>query len=354
MERDYFEEYLVSIKPDVDPNLWNQATGNIKSTIQKALFSPITKELDGLRAKLKELTEQKAAIDTKLKLGKDGDKELTEKQKEELTAQSKQLGETIKNTESAIKTGEGELSKLSASFKTAGVWMTAYIAVVKSAIETAKKIVEQSKKISNQFVTQGSIQVDRDVRDVMGKFGVDTQTALGISTAAETLGYDINEYSKWTVAQRNAFAELMKEYQTGIDNINPEKLEAFNKATQEYQLMIAKFQVRMKVAITDLFASSDAVNSIMETFGKTMDNIATILESDAVKTGFDLIMGLIDGILKFATAPLNWLGSMFGGGGSTTNNKSVTVNNNISSSRELNSEQLAVDIGLSVRNAMMG
>lgn len=352
MERDYFEEYLVSIKPDVDPGLWNKATGNIRSTIQKAIFSPLTKELDKARAQLKSLTEQKTKILATLKSGKDeSGKELTAEQKEALETESKQLGEAIKGISGSIKVGEDKLKGLSEHFSKAGVIMTAYIAVVKSAIETAKKVIKESEKISNQFVSQSSIKVDTGVRDIMGKFGVDTQTALGISTAAETLGYDLNEYSKWTNAQREAFSELMQTYQSGIDAIDPQKLEDFNKATQEYQLMVAKFQVKMKVALTDLFASSEAVQGIMETFAKTLDSIANILSSDAVKEAFDLIMGIIDGILKFVTAPLNWLG---GGSSSsvTNNNRSVTVNNNISSTGGINSEQLAVDIGLSVRNAM--
>ena len=64
-------------------------------------------------------------------------------------------------------------------------------------------------------------------------------------------------------------------------------------------------------------------------------------------------MGIINGILKFVSTPLNWLGSAFSRGNvnnNTTNSVKVEVSNN--SSQGIDPSQLAVDIGMQVQNAL--
>jgi len=338
MAQQYFDEYLVSLKPDVDMNAWRKASGSITGVLQKTLLKPFSKNLDNERAELERLQ----------KLLK------TPKQLKESGLSAEEVKKRVDELQKTIADDEAAFNAFSKNVTTASISLGVFIAAVKAAIDAAQAAAKQASEISNQFVSQGSIKVNRDVRNVMAKFGVDASTAQSITSASEILNYDLSEYAKWTQAQREAFSSLMKEYQTGIDKINPNKLQQFNKATQEYQLMQARFQLKFKLALTEMYANSEGLVKTLNTLGESMDSIAAILSSDVVKGGFDLLMGIINGILKFVTTPLNWLGSLFNGGGSNTTNNTANVNTTVNTTGGIDSEQLAIDIGLSVKNAMTG
>jgi hypothetical protein len=194
--------------------------------------------------------------------------------------------------------------------------------------------------------------VNTDTRDVMGKFGVNAKTAQSLTAVSSQLNIDLSDYSKLTYGQRKAFSDLMQHYQAGLDSIDTAKLDKFNKATQEYQLMQAKFNLDLKLSITKMLSESEGASKVLETITGSMEDISKILSSDGVAKGFDFFMGAINGILKFVTTPLNWLGNMFGGSSSTTTNKTATVNTTINSYGGTSPEQLAIDIGMQVQGAL--
>jgi hypothetical protein len=101
-----------------------------------------------------------------------------------------------------------------------------------------------------------------------------------------------------------------------------------------------------------MFAESEGASKVLKTLSGSLEDISKILTSDAVATGSDFIMGIISGLLKFATTPLNWLGNLMGGSSVTNSTKTANVSTTINSYGGTSPEQLAIDIGMQVQGAL--
>jgi hypothetical protein len=286
------DEYLISIKPSVDMTAWKKATGKLKEDI----------------------TDEFAKIFT------DGSPE--------------------------------SIKQFSKNIEKSSEYLAMFGEAVDYAASKARQFADQASDISNRFISQSSLFVDTNTRDIMGKFGVGSTTAQSINAASNHLGISTSDYARLTQGQREAFAELMQYYQAGIERIDPTKLQQFNEATQQYQLNVAKFHIDTELRFMEILAESGSLPQLLDTFGDAMENITAILGSDAFKTGADVFIGLLNGILEFVTMPLEGLGKLFGAGksegGNTTNN--ITVNN--SSYGGISDSDIAYDIGLQVQNAL--
>ena len=362
---DRLNEYVVRIKPQFDAEEWKQASDTIARTIKSPLqsakqftdniFNTYKRKAAALQDRNRQqgiysLDEQFKDIQERITRA-----QISGDQKELISAQKQfeKLGGATKQAEVANQILETQHAVEMANRFSKGIGVaTIAVALFTTAIKKSKDIVQQATDVSSRFVSQSSINVDEGVRGAMIRYGTDSTTAQSIVSASEALNLDLSNYSKWTRAQREGFNSLMKTYKEGLDSINPDKLKQYNKAVQEYELTRAEFDMKIQLAWTKVLASSDAVPQLLETFEHGMDSIVNLLSSDAFKTGFELFTGIINGIIKIATMPLNLLGDLFTLGSSRNTSTTTTTNNNTIYATSTDSKDLAIDIGLQLQGVL--
>lgn len=346
----FIEEYLVSVRPSFNRSEWNAVSGNISGFLNKGV-SGAQKKLDEEMKQLQKRMADNFNKRQELQLIIDSPSSSADE-----VAKAKAGLEPLKQEADVLAANMQGLDKqatsLSKNVASASIAFAALVAAISIAVESAKKLGDAASETSNKLPTQDSVFVDTGVRDIMGKFGVDSTTALGLSEVSSALNISLSDYSKLTQAQRKAFADLMEYYQEGIDSIDAGKLKSFNEAVQEYQLRVVKAQMEVKLAFTKLLAESDAVPRILDLVADSLESISDILASDAFQTGAEILFGIIEGILKFATAPIKLFGGLANAKerGNTTN--TVNISTNVNNNNKIDTEKLAVDIGLQVQNAL--
>ena len=383
-------EFLATISPSYNISQWESAGNNIGNKLNTVLgkvflqgtkrqikelekrFEQLNKKRDLMKKKKKKTSSERDSLLSQIS-AIDRDKKLSDEEKAErkLPLQDK-LGNVesiLSKQRNAQKGVLGELSETSTALDNANLkvanfgkgltqsagYMAIFVQAVKAAWEAAQKIAEEAVEFSNQFISQSSMFVDEDIRDLMAKFGISSEQAQSMNYASNALGIDLEDYSKLTEGQRKLFAELMQEYQEGLDSIDDQKLQRFNESVQEYQETTTKFQMKLQLSLYKILAESDAVPELLDTIGETLESITNIISSDAFQTAADIILGIINGILEFATAPLNFIGSLFGGNdsgsSSTTNNNSTTNNININNNNKISGQELALQLSMQLQNA---
>lgn len=361
------DEYVSLIKPQLDVDGFNQVGKQFQQKLENVLkpvsaifdasLTKETKKLEVLKAKLVDAKNALGKL-TAAREGKTGEYDKLGGTKEESrlqklvakleTAVGKQSGAVDKQAakQSALS---ANIEAFSAKIGKSAVYLEIFGKTVKIASDQANKLAESAAKLSNRFVSQASVFVDEQTRNLMARYGATATQAQSMTSAAGVLNLNLSDYSRWTLGQRKAFDDLMRHYQEGIESIDTAKLERFNKTTQEYQLMQAKFRMDLELSMAKLLGESDALPKLLNTLQQGMEGIVNILSSPIVQEAFELFTGIINGILKLVTAPLNLLGQMFAGG-STTNN---TTNNNVNiSAVGGDSRELAIDIGLQLQNVL--
>lgn len=390
-KRQVIQEYLATISPSYNLQQWertgNEIGGKLQTILGKTLFKGTNEQIQQIEKRIDQLTRKRDLISRSIqqssqqrdslldkirgiedneKLSDDEKAQQTAPLREELakvedvlkkqrTAQKGVVSE-LNTEQQALSAANGKLSGWSAGISKASAYLAIFITAVKVAWEAFQKLAEDAAEFSNKYVSQNSIFVDTDVRDMMARFGIGNEQAQSMLAASEGLGIDLSDYSRLTQAQRQAFDELMQHYQQGLDSIDPDKLDRFNSVVQEYQLTQLKFEMDMQLIWQKMLAESDALPQMLETVSDVLGTITDILGSDAFQTGAEILFGIINGILEFASAPLKLFGGLFGGGGSsksssttnnnTTNNNNVTVNAN-----GVSGQQLALDLSMQLQNA---
>ena len=260
----------------------------------------------------------------------------------------------MKTVSDLLDEANGKLSKASKGLSTASIFLGVFVASVKTASNAAKELSNAMSEVSNRYITNESIFFNEDIRDIMAKFGIDSSTAQAMQAAMDALNIDIEDFAKLPEGTRKAFDDLMKHYQDGINSLDTNKLDRFNEVVQQYQLRKVKFEMDLQLIYMKLLTQSDALPNLLETIGNALDSITTILDSDAFQVGFEILSGLINGILEFATAPLNLIGKLFGEGNSSNvvnNNNTANTNTfNINGNYGTSSKQLAMDIAMQLQN----
>lgn len=403
-------EYVAYITPEIDVNQWkavssqiegvlgsglNAVTNLFNKKLQKAReeLDKLQKEQASAKAKLLEITQirqQKEDVSTQLsrlrsidvstEKGKEKYREIGGEKEEErllkllskLTGKYEQLGGKDKELELSEKTAKGakDMEALSGTIKglstksaalakgaaVAAGTLALFVTAVIAAYKAANKFADAAIDISNKFVSGSTIRPDTDVRDVMIRYGVDTKRAQAMTATSETLGLDLDDYSKWTSGARKAFKELTNYYEDEINKIDPDKLKRFNEATQEYQLLQAKFQIKLKTSLIRLVAESDVLPKLLDTLSDNLDILTDILSSPGVQAGVETILELINAILSFVNKLGKGISWLLGGSSSnnTTNNtnttnKNTTITINASSS---DTTQLARQIGAQLQSSL--
>lgn len=387
--RKVITEYLATISPSYNKQQWDSAASKmgdtLQSTIGKQFLTGADKQIKELEKKLNVLKQKRDLISKsiastsqsrdsvfeEMKSVKDStqlsDEEkqsrLSELQKqydglsEILSKQRKAQGDTIQSinsTSSKLEGLNGKVGDYGGKISKASGYLAAFSTAVNLASEAAEYFVNKATESSNKFVSSNSIFFDEGIRDLQAKYGISNTQAQSMSASMDALGIDVSDFAKLPEGTRKAFDELMQHYQDGLNSIDPDKLDRFNDATQEFQLMQAKFQMDVQLAWTKLLANSDALPDLLETLGNALEGITDILGSEAFQVGGDILIGVINGILEFVTTPLNLLGKVLKGGSdnSTTNNNATTNNNNITvnTNSGISGQQLALDISMQLQN----
>ena len=389
-KRQVIQEYLATISPSYNIQQWehtgNEIGGKLQTILGRTLFKGTNEQIQQIEKRIDQLTrkrdlisrsiqqssQQRDSILSKIQ-GIEGNEKLSDEEKaqqtaplrEELSKVEKVLGKQreaqkgvvseLNAEQQALSAANGKLSGWTSGISKASGYLAAFVTAVKVAWEAFQKLAEDASEFSNKYVSQNSIFVNTDVRDMMARFGIGNEQAQSMLAASEGLGIDLSDYSRLTQGQREAFDELMRHYQQGLDSIDPDKLDRFNSVVQEYQLAQLKFEMDMQLIWQKMLAESDALPQMLETVSEVLGTITDILGSDAFQTGAEILFGIINGILEFASAPLKLFGGLFGGGSSSsssTTNNNTTNNNNVTvNAAGISGQQLALDLSMQLQNA---
>lgn len=364
---DYNKEYLVGILPTVDKAAWNREMGTISGIIKKA-----TDKFDAekkLQKQLKQVNKEADALDEKINVFRnkygiaagtalsDIPKDILAKDKEfsGLVSQGLDLERTRGVTQEGLAEFKTTRFEKSAAIfnKSLGAMshtVSAAASIFSMAKEKAEELAEAAKEFSNEFVTASSIFVDSSVKSTMAQFGVSSEKAQAYNTVLGELGLTTSDIATMTQGQTDAMNKLMGVYEEGLKNINPDKLKRFNESVQEYQYLQAEFNVKMKTAVMQLLAESDALPEMLDTLESFMDKVIGLLSSDAAQFAFDTFISFLDTILSILSVPLQ----LFGGGnlqGSTTNNNTSTTHANIYVTANNASSNIGEEIALELQKA---
>lgn len=354
------QEYLYSLKPYINTGDWSKATGQIDQMVQNSTdkFNKYQKDKLSVTLKQQEINQYKNTISDLTKVYQEtGDKEIESK----INAYKMFLDEAetgldglttnlLKSEASLTSFDKGIGSVAGGMSKAAGV-ITATISTLQMAYEMAGKLAESAKQYSNQFVSSGSMFLDPSVKGLMAKFGTSAVDAQAIGSTMGVMGINEGDFATMLPGQRKAFDELMNYYKAGIEEIDPDKLERFNEATQQFQLMQAKFQLDMKTTIMDLFANNEKLPDMMDALGDTFDTIVSILGSPTAQFAFNtftaFLTTLLD-VLNGAGTAISWIM-----GGNKSNNIKIDVksinNNNVTSNNNTVRE-----VSMQLENALRG
>ena len=225
----------------------------------------------------------------------------------------------------------------------AAAMFAALYKVLEKSYESAQKAFQVMVEASNKFISTTTAFVDESTKRTMMTMGVGSTQAQAINIAAGKLGISTSDFATLTRGQREAFKQLMDTYQKGIDAIDTDNLEKFNKNVQRYELIRAEFDIKREVAITKLFANASGIDSLVDKFGEFLDNVIDILDSPAAQKAMDLFIGFLNGVMDFLNR-LSRIGSkianFFGASSNTTNN--TTNNVNVYSSQVSSSDNYAL------------
>lgn len=205
--------------------------------------------------------------------------------------------------------------------------------------DSLKLIYDMATNVSNQFVGMKSLFVDEDVRNIMAITGVGTVEAQAIRTAEDLTGISIQDLPYATPEQQKMFKDFIDTYTTGINQLDPGKLEEFNKTTQEFQRTIAESKLKLQLAFMKvIIATGPQLESLFSSITETIENFGDLVDSEAFQTGAKLFVATIEGIVDIISAPINIAGSIADffnketveTGGVVNTNTNITINSNAS------------------------
>lgn len=346
------DEYLYELKPVVNTTLWQTATRKIDSVLNSAQSKlDAYRELRDKRLSAQsKLTDLQDSIKEQEKLAErfweKGDFEKYESTMEgvdSMKLQEKGLNAQILDTQQAEQKllggkSEEKLAKQAAfqgkllkgiSGATSGI--SALTGVMKTAIEIGNKLAEIGTERSNQFVSNDSMFVDSNIRDLMGKYGLSSVQAQGLNTSMDLMGISTSDFGKLSEGQQKLLNELTSQYENAIASIDPDKLDQFNESMQEFQALQASIQIRIQTLITKLLAESPGFQRILDNIAKFADTVMSFLESPVVQWFFNVFTEATATILDFLNGIMEFVNFLFGAGsntGTTNNTTNNTTNTN--------------------------
>ena len=135
------------------------------------------------------------------------------------------------------------------------------------------------------------------------------------------------------------FKDFIDTYTTGINELDPGKLEEFNETTQEFQRTIAESKLKLQLAfMKTIIATGPQLESLFTTITDLIENFSDLVDSEGFQNGAKLFVSTIEGIINVLAAPITIASSIADffekpsvetASGNNTNNN-ITINSNAS------------------------
>ena len=295
------EKYLVEISPYFNNKKYDQIMTDLEKKISK-----------GTKSNGKSLSSAKTTFTGALYKGGNGSTQMV-----------KDLSKNM--TTVADKSNIFNMSML----KTVGN-MATIVTAFKTIYDIMNTIVTKASDFSNKMITASSAFINKDVRNLMARFGVSGQTATGIQAVTGLMGISVGDLKLMTPRQMELFSKLMSEWNKGMSSINPSAMEKYNKVLQNFQSEMASAKLelqiqlyKMLVSITpELEQAGNAIISLFKSLTKILQHPALKYSIKILSTALESLGDAIESL--FAIIGYGWL---WGGDDDVENSKASTSTN---------------------------
>ena len=194
-----------------------------------------------------------------------------------------------------------------------------------------KKLTDEATKFSNQMIGMNSAFVDKNTRDIVSRFGVSSQTAAGMGSVMNLMGINAEDMKRMTPGQMNLFSNLMNQWTTGMNSIDPKKMQKFQDVMQGMQSEIAsaklELQIQLYQMLVDLAPSLGRLFRSVISFFKSVSDMLTSDFMQNLLTALSEILAFIVNVftLVYDAMTGNWgklgedIQNLAGGSTSTSN-----------------------------------
>lgn len=295
------EQYIISIIPQLDREKFNKERRKVDRQIRYTIST------------------EKKKLDLKAKEDKI------------LAKQDAKLGKSAKNVANMVS-GANLFSKV---IGTTSGKIGAVLAVIKLIYDTMKKIINASTDFSNNMITASSAFVNKDTRSIMARFGVGSQTATGISKVTGLMGISAEDMPQMTTGQMKLFADLMKQWQAGMNSISKTDMQKFNDVWQGFQKSLASAKLEMQIELQKMLIElAPELQTVLGSFINMIRSFARFINSPLVKTLIKILSVVLEFIMDILSFAMNVLGGTWAVPTSSTSNTSnyYTYNNTIDAS----------------------
>lgn len=243
------------------------------------------------------------------------------------TPQKDQLKETAK-TLTSIKSVSGGISKTIAGV---GGTMAIIIASVKVLYDLFKKLTDKATEFSNKMITANSAFVNKETRDLIGRFGVSSQTATGMSSVMNLMGISVDDMKRLTPGQMTLYSKLMNRWTQGMNSIDPKKMQYFNEVMQNFQSEFASAKLELQIQLYQmLIEMAPSLEKLFNSFISFFKSISDFITSPVITNFISAIGEILSFFLNISTLLFdistgNWgklgedIRNLSGGNTSTTN-----------------------------------
>lgn len=265
-------------------------------------------------------------------------------------SRSKKKDPTLQKMTNALSTATGKVAGFAGAVEGAG----------RAAISFVKKIMEsldEMAAVANQLNPLGAFG-DSGQRDIMTRYGLSGSQAMGFSQALDAMHMSETDIGRMTPAQQKAFKELTGYWDELMSKMDPDALQRYTELMEQYQMVVAKFNMGLQAVILKLVSSSPTFSKMVGRLEELLDHTLDFLNSPVVQAVFDGLMGALDAVVWFLDKIMQ-VATVIGGGslGSTTNNNSSsTANNtfNVYGSNYQDNSELARQISYAVTSTFKG
>lgn len=273
MAKTMAEQYIISIIPQLDREKFNKERRKVDRQIRYTINT------------------EKKKLDLKAKEDKI------------LANQNEKLGKSAKNIAN-MASGANLFSKVIGS---TGGKIAAVLAVIKLIYDTMKKIINASTDFSNNMITASSAFVNKDTRSIMARFGVGSQTATGISKVTGLMGISAEDMPQMTTGQMKLFADLMKQWQAGMNSISKTDMKKFNDVWQGFQKSLASAKLEMQIELQKMLIElAPEIEDVLGSFVNMVRSFTKFITSPVVKTLIKILSVVLEFIMDVLSFAMNF------------------------------------------------
>lgn len=222
-----------------------------------------------------------------------------------LKKDSEALAKMTKEQRDAYKLNQEQMSNSIGVISTA--W-NAFKTVLKESYEMLERIYDLSTKISNKIITPESMFVDKDIRDLQARLGIDSFEAQSVQYSLDVMGAELEDIPFFTPGQLTLFKDLSNTYQEGMRNISQADLEKFQDVTQNFQKVLAESKLKFQVMWMEaMIAAGPELEGLFNTIADSIGDFMEVFDGDALASFFKVIIWFVEGVASLITAPMDML-----------------------------------------------